>query len=358
MVSAATATAAGAGATAADRPLVILSERLGAIGPEERRIEVAGGILRSAPLWSLDEIRDRAAGAAIIILGAVEPFDAAALEALPDLQVIVRRGVGYDNVDVAAASRLGIVVAFVPDASVEDVSDHALALLLAIERRIVALDRAVHGGVWQKDVTGIAAVRTGIRRLSELTLGIVGFGRIGQALARKARPIYGALIVADPLTSAAAAATAGATLVGVDELLASADHVSLHAPLVAGTRHLIDDAAIARLRPGAIIVNTARGGLVDEAAIVRAVAAGRLAAAGLDVTEHEPLAADDPLLGVAGIVLTAHSAATSQTAGAELARRSVDAAVAVLTGRRPSAVVDPAVFASPDLRATGLVAPE
>jgi D-3-phosphoglycerate dehydrogenase len=345
-----------AGATG--RPLVILSERLGAIGPEERRIEAAGATLRSAPLWSLDEIRTRAAGASIIILGAVEPFDAAALEALPDLAVVVRRGVGYDNVDIVAATRLGIVVAFVPDASVEEVSDHALTMLLAIERRIVPLDRAVHGGIWQKDVKGIAAVRVGIRRLSELTLGIVGFGRIGQALARKARPIYGRMLVSDPLTGPAAAAESGATLVSIDELLAAADHVSLHAPLVASTRHLIDDAAIARLRPGAIVVNTSRGGLVDEAAIVRAVSEGRLSAAGLDVTEREPLPPDDPLLGVEGIVLTAHSAASSETAGAELARRSVDAAVAVLTGRRPSAVVDPAVFSSPRLRATGLAAPE
>jgi D-3-phosphoglycerate dehydrogenase len=347
---------AGTGIGATGRPIVILSERLGPIGPEERRIEEAGGIVQSAPLWSLDEIRDRAAGAAIIILGAVEPFDAAALEALPDLQVVVRRGVGYDNVDVEAASRLGIVVAFVPDASVEEVSDHALALLLAIERRIVPLDRAVQGGVWQKDVTGIARVRTGIRRLSELTLGVVGFGRIGQALARKARPIYGRMIVADPLTSAAAATEAGATLVTIEELLERADHVSLHAPLVASTRHLIDDAAIARLRPGAIVVNTSRGGLVDEAAIVRAVTGGTLTAAGLDVTEHEPLPPGDPLLGVNGIVLTAHSASASETAGAELARRSVDAVVAVLNGRRPSAVVDPAVFSSPLLRATGLAA--
>jgi D-3-phosphoglycerate dehydrogenase len=339
---------------AGERPVVILSERLGAIGPEERRVEAAGATLRSAPLWSADEIRANGAGAAIIIAGAVEPLNAAALESLPDLHVIVRRGVGYDNVDVEAATRLGIVVAYVPDASVEEVSDHALTLLLAIERRIVPLDRAVHAGVWQKDPKGIAIVRTGIRRLSELTLGIVGFGRIGRALARKARPIYAGMLVADPFVTEAGATEAGATLVTVEELLGSADHVSLHAPLLPTTRHLIDDPAIARMRPGAIIVNTSRGGLVDEDAVVRAVRERRLVAAGLDVTEHEPLAADDPLLTAEGIVLTAHSAASSETAGSELARRSVDAAVDVLAGRRPAAVVDAAAFESPALRATYL----
>lgn len=340
-----------------DRPLVILSERLGAIGPEERRVEAAGATLRSAPLWTHDEIRTNGAGAAIVIVGAVEPFDAAALDSLPDLQVVVRRGVGYDNVDVAVATRLGIVVAYVPDASVEEVSDHALTLLLAIERRIVPLDRAVHAGVWQKDAKGIAAVRAGIRRLSELTLGVVGFGRIGRALVRKAQPLYAGILVADPFVTADGVREAGATLATVEELLGTADHISLHAPLSPSTRHLIDDAAIARLRPGAIIVNTSRGGLVDEAAIVRAVGGGRFRAAGLDVTEREPLPADDPLLGADGLVLTAHSAASSETAGLELARRSVDAAVDVLRGHRPASVVEPAVYDSPVLRAAGLRAP-
>lgn len=341
-----------------ERPLVILSERLGAIGPEERRVEAAGATLRSAPLWTHDEIRANGAGTAIIILGAVEPFDAAALASLPDLEVVVRRGVGYDNVDVEAATHLGIVVAHVPDASVEEVSDHALTLLLAIERRIVPLDRAVHAGVWQKDAQGIAAVRTGIRRLSELTLGIVGFGRIGKALARKAQPLYARILVADPFVTEDDARHAGAALVTVEDLLGSADHISLHAPLIPSTRHLIDDAAIARLRPGAIIVNTSRGGLVDESAVVRAIGQGRLAAAGLDVTEREPLPAGDPLLGPDGIVLTAHSAASSETAGLELARRSVDAAVEVLAGRRPASVVDATVFDSPALRAIALRAAE
>jgi D-3-phosphoglycerate dehydrogenase len=335
-------------------PVVVVSQRLGGIGAEERRIEAAGAELRSAPLWTHEEIAEHGGGVDIILAGAVEPFDATALSSLPELRLLVRRGVGVDNVDVEAATRLGILVANVPDASVEEVSDHALSLLLALERRIVPLDAAVHGGTWQRDPSGIARVRAPIRRLSELTLGIAGFGRIGRALARKARPIYGRLLIADPLVDDATAAAEGATLVTVDELLAGADHLSLHAPLLPSTHHLIDAAALERIRPGAILVNTSRGGLVDEAALIAALRDGRLAAAGLDVTEREPLPADDPLLGAERLVLTAHSAASSITAGAELARRSVDAIVDVLDGRLPASVVDPAVLAVSTSRVAGL----
>ena len=337
------------------RPVVLLSQRLGPAGPEEHRVEAAGAELRTVPLWTLDEIAEHGRDAAIVILGAVEPFDAAALEALPSVVAVVRRGVGHDNVDVDAATRLGIVVANVPDASVEEVSDHALAMLLALERRIVALDAAVHAGAWQKDPKGIAAVRAGIRRFNELTLGIVGFGRIGQALARKAAPLYARIVASDPVLDAATARKRGAELVSLDKLLATADHISLHAPLLPSTRGLLDDAAIARLKPGAVVVNTSRGGLVDQAAVVRAAHGGSPAGAiGLDVTDPEPLPEGDPLLAAPGIVLTAHSAASSTTAGAELARRSVDAAVDLLEGRRPASVVNPEVLASPALRATVL----
>jgi D-3-phosphoglycerate dehydrogenase len=333
-----------------DRRLVLLSQRLGAVTDEERRIEAAGWDVRSEPCWSLDEIAVNGADADIIIAGAVEPFDASALEQLPNLRALVRRGVGHDNVDVEAASRLGIIVANVPDASVEEVSDHALALLLAIERAIPPLDVAVHDGRWLHDPRQIDAIRAGSRRLAELTLGIIGFGRIGQALARKARPLYRTLLVADPIVAPETAAEARARLVGVDELLGASDHVSLHAPLIDATRNLINASALARMRPGAVLVNTSRGGLVDEAAVIDAVRSGALAGAGLDVTAHEPLPADDPLLTTPGILLTAHSAASSTTAKSELARRSIDAVVALIEGRLPDSVVNPDVLGSTALR--------
>jgi D-3-phosphoglycerate dehydrogenase len=266
----------------ADPPLVVISERLGPLTAEELRLESAGAVVRSVPLWSTDQIHEQAADASFVILGAVEPFDAAALAGLPNLRGVVRRGVGGDNVDVDAATGLGIVVGYVPDASVEEVSDHALALLLTLERRVGRLDRAVHDGAWQKDARRIIAARQGMRRLSELTLGIVGFGRIGRALARKAGRIYREVLVADPIVTDDEAASGGGRLVHLDELWGAVDHISLHAPLLPSTRHVVNPATLDRIRPGAILVNTSRGGLVDETAAAAAVADGRLGGLALD----------------------------------------------------------------------------
>jgi D-3-phosphoglycerate dehydrogenase len=324
-------------------PLVVMSERLGAIGDEERRIEAAGAILRSAPLWDLDDIVANASSATAIILGAVEPFDETALAALRECRVVVRRGVGVDNVDVAAATRLGIMVAIVPDASVEEVSDHALASLLALERRLLPLDRAVHAGAWSRDPSAIASTRTSVRRLADLTLGIIGLGRIGQAVARKARPLYAEMLATDPVVDVARATELGVRLMPIEELARRADHITLHAPLDSETRHLVDARFLSSLRPGAMLVNTSRGDLVDEPALMAAVDDGRLAGAVLDVTSHEPLDPDDPLLQLDGLLLTAHSAASSTASRAELARRAVDAVLAVLAGDRPAVLADPGV---------------
>jgi len=326
--------------------LVLLSQRLGPVTDVERRIEATGlAVVRSCPLWTIDDIRANAGAADMIILGAVEPFDAEAIAALPRCRAIVRRGVGYDNVAVAAATAAGIVVANVTDASVEEVSDHALAMLLALERRVIALDGLVHDGRWQHDPSAIAAARAPIRRLRELTLGIVGFGRIGRALARKSAGVYGRIVTFDPYVDPVAATLLDVEPVGFDELLESADHVSLHAALTAGSRHLVDGDALRRMRPGAVLVNTARGGVVDEAALLAALRTGALAGAGLDVTEAEPVPPGSPLLEAEGLLLTGHSAVSSTTSTRELARRSVDAVVALLTGERPDSVVNPEVLA-------------
>lgn len=336
--------------------VVLLSQRLGNVTAEERRIEASGAEVRSAPLWNLDEIRTNGVEADMIILGAVEPFDAAALAALTHCRAVIRRGVGYDNVDVEAATRLGIVVANVPDASVEEVSDHALTLLLSLERRVIPLDAAVHAGKWQRDPSAVQAVRAPIRRFSELTLGVAGFGRIGRALARKGVGIYGSVLAADPFGDPAAAAALGVQLVSLPDLLARADHVSLHMPMGPDTHHLIDEAALATMRPGAMVANTARGGLIDEIALLLALESGHLGGAALDVTEREPVATDDPLLGNERVILTGHSALASVTAQQELGRRSVEAVVDLLAGRHPSSIVNREVLDSTLLRIPALAA--
>jgi D-3-phosphoglycerate dehydrogenase len=333
----------------AEAPVVVMSERLGAITDEERRIEQAGAVLRRAPLWNLDEIRANASDARVVILGAVEPFDREVLEALPGLSAVVRRGVGHDNVDTDAATALGIPVAIVPDASVEEVSDQALALLMAIERRITLVDAAVRAGQWERDPSEIQRVRAGARRFSELTLGVIGLGRIGSALARKASTLYRRILASDPAVHAAAAPP-GVELVHLEALIAEADHVSVHAPLVPATRNLVDDLFLGKLRPGAVLVNTSRGGVVDEAAVLRAIERGTLGGAGLDVTVHEPLEGGDPLIGEQRVVLTAHSGSWSTTAQAELRRRAVDAVVAILEDRVPNVLANPEVLDRPALR--------
>lgn len=301
-------------------------------------------------LWTAADVRANAADADAVLVGAVELMDGPALAELKRCRILVRRGVGVDNVDIAAATALGLAVAFVPDASVEEVSDHALALLLALERKITQLDAAVRRGAWGKDGSTLVGVRRGIRRLRTLTLGITGIGRIGQALARKARPIFGTVIAFDPYAKPGVADALGVALVSFDGLLARADLISIHTPLTAETRHLFDAAALARMKAGSYLVNTARGPLVDEKALVAALRDGPLAGAGVDVTEQEPLPADSALLGLENVLITAHSAATSESADDELRTRAVDAVVLALQGRRPAALANPEVLSAANCR--------
>ena len=331
-----------------------MSERLGPLTEAEAEIERAGVRVRTAPLWSVEDIAAHAADATVLIVGSVEWIGVAELAALPRCHGLVRRGVGHDNIDLAAATRSGVVVANVPDASVEEVSDHALSLLLAVERRICELDSAVRHGEWERDRSTVQILRRDIRRIGELTLGIVGLGRIGVALADKARGLYSRIVAADPYVSPDIATDVGVDLVDLPTLLATADHISLHAPMSAENRHLIGADQIAAMRPDSVLVNTARGGLVDELALLAAIRRGAVAGAGLDATEREPLPRNDPMLRSGRIVLTAQSAAWSRTAEADLAKRSVDAAVRLVRGELPMSVVNPDVIESAGLRNSAL----
>lgn len=338
--------------------LVILSARLGAPTAEDRRLEEYGARLRGAPLFTRDEILQNGADAAFIILGAVEPFDRSTLEALPRLAAIIRRGVGYDNVDIDAATNLGIVVANVPDASTDEVADHALALLLNLERQVADLDRAVRGDTWRAAPASLQARRIKSRRLNELTLGVVGLGRIGQGLVRRAAPLYRQILASDPFVTQAPADLGTIELVSLPDLLQRSDHVSLHVPMSPSSRRLLGAEQLAQMPDGAILVNTARPGLVDESAVRAALMAGRLAGAGLDVTEREPLPAEDELLRITErLLLTGHSAAWSSTANAALATASVDATVDLLADRRPTSLVNPEVLSSRELRLHALHVP-
>lgn len=256
------------------------------------------------------------------------------IERAPKLRVISRYGVGVDNIDVATASARGIPVTNVPDYCVDEVAEHALALLLACWRNIIRLDRAVQSGRWTLGAAG------SMHRLAGRTLGIVGFGRIGQRLWEKVLGLGLKVLVYDPYVDADLVRGAGATPVDLDTLLRTADLVSLHSPLVPETRDLIGAEALAKMKPTAVLVNAARGGLVDEAALAEALRAGRIAAAGLDVLPSEPPGQDDPLIGLENVVLTPHAAFFSEESLAELQERAARNVVAILSGQLVEHVVN------------------
>jgi D-3-phosphoglycerate dehydrogenase / 2-oxoglutarate reductase len=259
------------------------------------------------------------------------------LAALERCRVLVRYGVGYDAVDVPAATERGIWVCNVPDYSLDEVSTHALTLLLALARKLVTLNRAVHNGTWNVQVA------KPIHRLAGQTVGVVGFGRIGSGFGRKAAALGCRVLAYDPYLSAAQIAERGGQPVELEALLRDADFVSLHVPLTPETRHLIDERALALMKPTAFVINTARGPLVDHLALARALQAGLIAGAGLDVTEPEPIPADHPLIGQPNCLLTPHAAYYSEESVVDLQSLAAQEAVRVLRDGDPKNPLNPEV---------------
>ena len=271
---------------------------------------------------------------------ASSPVTREVLSALEGLQVVVRTGVGYDVIDVPAATELGVIVVNVPDIWVREVANHAMALLLAWNRKIATLDRQVKTGVWS---AGIPGPHTGA--LHGETVGIVGLGNIGSAFARRAAAFELKVIAHDPYVEPARFAALGVERVSLEELAARSDYVSIHTLLNAETRHLIGEAFFRRMKPTALLINTSRGPVVDEQALIRALQDKRLAGAALDVWEREPVAADHPLLGLDTVLATPHAAYFSSAAVAQVPRRCGEEVARVLTGQRPLNVVNPEVYA-------------
>jgi D-3-phosphoglycerate dehydrogenase len=268
------------------------------------------------------------------------PVTRRVMSALESLKVVVRTGVGYDVIDVPAATELGVVVVNVPDLWIREVANHALALLLAWNRKIIALDRDVRSGVWSP---GIPGPRTG--SLHGETVGIVGLGNIGSAFARRVAALETRVIACDPYVDDARFAALGVERADLHTLAAQSDYVSVHTLLNRETRHLIDEAFLRRMKPTALLINTSRGPVVDEQALIRALQDKRLAGAALDVWEQEPVAADNPLLRMDNVIATPHAAYFSSPAVAQVPRRCGEEVARVLTGQRPLNVVNPEVYA-------------
>ncbi len=273
-------------------------------------------------------------------------LDAERIAAMPECQIIASGSIGVDMVDVDAATMAGVPVTNVPDACIEEVADHGMALLLACARRMKALDLMVADGRWHQ---GRALLET-LPRLRGQTLGLLAFGRTARALARRAQA-FGLYIIAwDPYLDETLMTAAGVEPVSWRELLRRADFLSLHAVLNDETRHVLDATALRLVKPGVTIINTARGALIDEGALYAALAAGRVGAAGLDVLEAEPPAADNPLLHMQQVLVSPHCANTSSRLRPEARRRAAREVALVLRGLWPRSCVNPAVLPKTSLQ--------
>jgi glyoxylate reductase len=264
------------------------------------------------------ELEARAAGADGLLTLLSERIDAELIDATPRLRAISNYAVGYDNIDLDAATARGIPVGNTPDVLTDATADLAFTLLLAAARRLPDAMRAVEEGDW---LTWEPAQLLGAE-VHGATLGIIGLGRIGRAVAKRAEGFEMNIVSADARDQA-----------GLERLLAESDFVSLHCPLTPETHHLIDGAALARMRPTAILINTARGPIVDQAALARALTDGTIAGAAVDVTDPEPPAADDPLLRSPNLIITPHIGSATNVARERMADLAVDNLLAGLAGR-------------------------
>jgi D-3-phosphoglycerate dehydrogenase len=278
---------------------------------------------------------------AIVSLGLHVPFTGRVIEHLDRCRVLVRSGAGVENIDVETATARGIAVCHVPDYCSVDVADHTVALILALTRCVVRLDRYVRAGRWQNPV----GMTGPVHRLGSRALGLVGFGRVARQVAARMAPMVREVLAYDPYAGAEGAAACGVSLVPLDDLLSEVDIVSLHTPLTAETRHLIARAELACMKPGAVLVNTSRGGVVDEAALIEALREGRLTGAALDVLAEEPPAADSPLLKLDNVILTPHFAGYSEEALETLRTHVAQAVADAMQGRWPAGVLNPGVRA-------------
>jgi len=312
---------------------------------ERQRLNSLGIDLVERKAITEDEIIAACADAdAVVLEGAKTPMTARVIGALPRCQVIAKYAVGVDNIDLAAATAAGIVVANAADYCTEEVSDHAVGLLLACARRIVFLDRHVQAGGW-----GGAPRAFPVRRVSQLTLGLIGLGRIARATVRKMAGFRLRILAADPYLPAGTTEP-GVEIVSLERLLAESDLVSVHVPLTPETRGLVNEACFRAMKPNAFLINTSRGPVVDQAALVRALQEKRIAGAALDVVEEEPLPDSSPLRGMPQVILTPHTAADSTDSLQHARATVVDSVAAVLGGHWPPFPVNPKVVPLRPLR--------
>jgi D-3-phosphoglycerate dehydrogenase len=299
---------------------------------DQHALQASGAKL--LPVRTRDEFI-AASGSAAAVLNSNFPITADLIETLNRCRVISRYGSGYDNIDVAAASRKRIPVCNVPAFCIEEVANRAMTLLLAASCELLRLDRFVRAGTWGVHNLPYAYEVEG------RTLGLVGFGKIARAVARRARPFGFRIIAYDPYVEREIMAAEQVEARELDELLATSDYISVHTPLNAGTRHLLDNRRLALLKPSAVLINTSRGAVIDEAGLVDALKNRRFAGAGLDVFEHEPPDRNNPLFAMDNVTLTPHCAAHTQAATERLHRVAIGNILRALRGEPLQNVLNP-----------------
>ena len=315
-----------------ERHIVVVAEPLGSAGAERLRADPDVEAV-FAEGQSRGELLESVGGAAALVVRSGTRVDAELIAAGPGLRVIGRAGVGVDNIDLAAAAEHGISVVNTPEANTLAAAEHALALMLATARRVTGAHNSLAAGSWdRKQYVGV--------QLAGATLGLVGFGRIGRAVGHRALAFEMAVLTTDPYIPASMAQEHGARMVELPELLAESDFVSLHSVAQEDGSALLDDAAFAAIKPGAIVVNAARGSLIDASAARAALDDGRLAGLGLDVYDQEPPPPDHPLIGHPRVVHTPHLGASTGAAQRDVSVQVVAKVLAALRGE-PGETVPP-----------------
>ena len=264
----------------------------------------------------------------------LQPVPAELIATMERCRIISRVGTGLDAIDIDAATKHGIWVTYVPDYAVDEVSTHAIASLLAHARGFPRLLESTRRGEWGNKVVAP------IRRLQGQTLGLLGFGRIGRAVGSKARGLGLEVVVHDPYLDSLPPESSDAQLVDWESLLRTSDYISLHVPLTEGTRHIINSKSLSSMKPTAFLINTARGALIDEDALLEAVRSGQIAGAALDVLSAEPPPVDHPLLHEERVWITPHSAWYSEESMEDMRTRGAEEVVRVLQGQKPRSPVN------------------
>lgn len=298
------------------------------IETERAIIEGAGFTLHSCQLKRPEELLPVLRDADAVITQ-YSSITSEVIEGMEHCRMIIKYGIGVNNIDCDAAAAKGILVCNVPDYGISEVSDHTCAMILALGRKLMPLAGALKSGGW-----GYSSA-VPLKRLSECTLGLVGFGRIPQMAAKKMRAFGMRVSAYDPFVSSETAAEQSVNLVSLDELLRTGDFISVHCPLTRDTFHLIGKEEIEKMKASAFLINTARGGIIDEKALITALKKKRIAGAGIDVFEEEPVHPGHPLLSMDNVIATPHSAWYSETAIRTLQRKAAEEVVNVLKGNKP-----------------------